>query len=155
MVTGRLFAEGCLAPSADQARRVRFGSKRLCVFLWVCFTLLRSLVPFGPSVRPQRPPQNSPLTCFDQWSKRYRMDLTPPKPVQTLGNALTLKMRGLKWHFRPRAPARHPFACGADCVLWGGFLLRHGRFTHYSPSARALFPSCQGRCRRHRRCFRR
>ena len=35
------------------------------------------------------PRRNGQLTCFDQWSKRYRADLTTPNPAQTLGNVLT------------------------------------------------------------------
>ena len=78
-----------------------------------------SLVQFGHAVGPRRPPQNGQLTCFDQWSKRYRADLTTPNPAQTLGNVLTLKTRGLKWHFRRRAPALCPFACGIDSMRRG------------------------------------
>ena len=91
LVTGRLLAEVDIAPSADRAPKIRFDSKLLCVYVRLLYTDAKFIAIWTICWAALFSP-NGLLACFDQCkrSKWDRMNLTPPKPAQTLGIMLTL-----------------------------------------------------------------
>jgi hypothetical protein len=54
---------------------------------------------FGPSVGLRHPPQNSPLTCFDQWSNWHRVDHTRPKACTNPQKRAAVKNEGFEATF--------------------------------------------------------